>query len=346
MYALQTNIYLTENCTRFCSTCFYNHSEFAMSSKTAIDISNWVTGQYKMEDVREHRVHLLGGEPLLNFDTVLILLDAIEDGKPEFTKEPVEGGYVLFTNGDLLNDSILRELKSRGVKILLNPTNLNLVEIERRIHRIKSICGGCSLAVVADDINLPRLDILANLAVKNHCHIRINRLYDGGRLNGYVEHFKKKMIQVFNILLESDWVMWPNFIMESTYPLWEGEKNPNACGRWFLAIDPNGDIRTCNADLSTKVGSVYTIKSVRDIKFSHRWTAKNLPECQGCEWITWCQGGCPFSRKLAYGTYNKKTPFCFAFKELFPKLFQLKNKWKEKNDESESDKFSHNKRII
>ena len=113
--------------------------------------------------------------------------------------------------------------------------------------------------------------------------------------------------------------------MESTTPTWDGEKNPNFCGKCFVAINHNGKIRSCNGDMSTEIGDIET--PFKELCFSHRWSAKNLSECNGCEWIIWCQGGCPLTRKLAYGTYEYRSPFCSAFKELFPRLMKLKERW-------------------
>jgi radical SAM protein with 4Fe4S-binding SPASM domain len=209
---------------------------------------------------------------------------------------------------------------------MLNPTYESLEEVERRIKFIKETCGGCHLAIVLNEINLFRLEDLTKLAIKYHSQMRINRLYNGGNIPGYVEEYKNQMSKMFDLLLEAEWAMWPNWIMESTYPTWDGPKNPYSCGKWFAVIDVDGTIRSCNPDYSTVIGHISTSRW-DDLKFPQRWSAKNLPECQGCKWVLWCQGGCPYTRKLTWGTYDRKTPFCSAFKELFPKLEMLKNKW-------------------
>jgi radical SAM protein with 4Fe4S-binding SPASM domain len=136
------------------------------------------------------------------------------------------------------------------------------------------------------------------------------------------------MHKVFDSLLKAEVPMWPNWIMESTYPTWEGPKNPYSCGRWLIVVDTDGGLRSCNPDSETVVGHIDTIQNWKEIKPPQRWSAKNLEECQGCQWVTICQGGCPYSRKLTYGTYNQKTPFCSAFKTLFPRLLELNEKWK------------------
>ena len=211
--------------------------------------------------------------------------------------------------------------------VLLNPCDDGIEKIEKKISQIKSICGGCNLAIALDPFNLSRLENLTALALKHSCHLRTNRLYDGGSIPGYIEKYESSMRRMFELLLDAEKPVWPNWIMESTYPTWVGPKNPYSCGRWFAAIDPDGTIRSCNPDKATVIGSISDFPLWENLRFHQRWSAKNLPECEGCDWVVWCQGGCPYTRKLTWGTYGRKTPFCQAFKNLFPLLMQLKERW-------------------
>jgi radical SAM protein with 4Fe4S-binding SPASM domain len=298
-----------------------------MTPETVDKASHWLIDLFTREKIKEFKIHFIGGEPMISFNSIIQTIDTITPLLPEGTKPNAESGWLTFTNGDLLTIYKLEELRKRHVRVSLNPTYDSLEGVEKKIKLIKSICSGTSLAIALDWKNLKRLPDLTRLAIKYHCHMRINRLYHGGSLPGYVSGYKRQMKEMFELLLQSNWIMWPNFIMESFYPTWKGEKNPYSCGKWFFTIEPDGSIRSCNADLETVAGHIDTCKSLSDIKFHQRWSAKNLPECQGCEWITWCQGGCPFTRKITYGTYNQKSPFCEAFKELFPMLMELTKRW-------------------
>ena len=321
MDALHINIYLTGQCQHHCNYCYYPRRD-AMSSEIGQKLLTWIHDLCAAEQVKLFKAHFLGGEPLENWPVLLQLLDGLVD----LPAHP-DGKFVLFTNGDLLTVEKLKELRARHVKIMLNPTTDSLAVVDNKMTMIKSHCGGVSLAVVADTVNLPRLVDLTKLAIKYHGHIRINRLYHGGTIPGYVDAFQNQMSLVLDTILEAERPMWPNFIMESTYPLWNSPKNCYSCGRWLLVIDPDGTIRSCNADMDTIIGHIDTHKRASDFKFMQRWSAKQLPECQDCQWVGWCQGGCPFTRKLAYGTYLQRTPFCRAFKELFPKLKLIRDRW-------------------
>ena len=331
LFALQTNLYITNLCNRQCENCYYPHNDSPMTYQMANEIAAWIATMCIDENVKEYHAHFLGGEPLLNQGVMSFLIDKLETYLPNYTEGSYYGKYVVFTNGDFLSPHNLEKLKGQKAMIMLNPTSDSLQVVEEKMNLIKAFLGGVSLAVVADETNLRRLPDLAKLAVGHRGHIRINRLYHGGTMPGYVEEYRKQMHRVFDILLAAKKPMWPNFIMESSYVTWDSPKNPNACGRWFLAFDPDGSIRSCNADMDTKMGHIRTHHSMKDFIFTHRWSAKNLPECQDCPYITHCQGGCPYTRKLAYGTYDKRTPFCKAFKELFPRLYELKERWVEYN---------------
>lgn len=303
-----------------------------MSPSLAIKVGKWIAELCRLDEVKVTRLHFLGGEPTLSIDRVFAVLDTFETHKPSYTSPAgTKGneGYVLFTNGDFLvtSTAMMNWLKERNVMIKMNPTTESLVTVERRIQDIKKVFGGAGLAVVLDDLNIERLPELTELAVKYKVHMRINRLYEGGIVLGYVDRYKQQMHKMFDILLASDWVMWPNFLVESTYVTWKGSKNPYPCGKCLVVIAANGSIRSCNADQDTTMGHIDTHTRLSDFGFKCRWSAKYLSECQGCKWITWCQGGCPYTRKITYGHYDKRTIFCEAFKELFPRLFELKDRW-------------------
>jgi|GEM_PF-2201724 len=330
MDALQINLYVSDWCDKGCPDCYYPKGLGFMDPEMAGAVVLWICNLLEAEQVKALKVHFLGGEPLTKAGMILKIVDEINLHRPPITRPHPDGEFVIFTNGDRLNPLLLDDLKQRKIRIMVNPCHDRLEKIESKIILIKSYMKGCSLAIALDDYNLDRLPWLTRLAVKHRCHVRTNRLYHGGNIPGYVEKYQNKMKEMFNLLLDSEWAIWPNFIMESTYPTWAGPKNPNSCGRWLLVIDPDGSIRSCNADLDTKIGSIYTHRRMEDFKFSHRWSAKNLSECQGCEWATWCQGGCPFTRKLTWNTYDRKSPFCEAFKKLFPDLIKIKRKWESK----------------
>ena len=324
MKALMLFIYVTNRCERHCDQCYCNKSDFDMSPEVCDKIARWISTLCQTEKVELLKTVFLGGEPLNSINVVFKIVDTVQ---LPYTKPHPDGMWLLFTNGDKLSDDVLYGMKHRKIFLALNPTYDSIYQVEKKMMHIAGVFRGGTLTIALNNMNMQRVPELAELALKYNFTLRINRLYDGGNDLLYIEQYRSQMHKVFDILLSAEKPMWPNWLMESTYPTWKGPKNPYSCGRWLLVIDPDGTIRSCNPDMSTVIGHIDTHNQMSDFVFPQRWSAKNLPECQNCEWITLCQGGCPYSRKLTFGTYNHKTPFCSVFKELFPRLLELTRKW-------------------
>jgi radical SAM protein with 4Fe4S-binding SPASM domain len=306
-----------------------------MDEPTAIRLVNWIVQTCWDQRVQNINFGFLGGEPLGNIDMVFKLHDLTKQLRPPFTGDYADAGSTLYTNGDLLTQDLFKQLKGRRILLRLNPTYDEIDQVEDKVMAIKANLGGCCLAVALDEMNLERLPRLAELVIKHKIQIRTNRLYDGGIIHGYVDEYQKQMAKMFDVFIESGIPVYPDWIMESTLPLWPGPKNPALCGKYFIAVNANGAIRSCNADPDTIIGHIDTHRW-EDLRFLQRWSAKNLPECHGCEWELWCQGGCPYTRKLTYGVYGRRSPFCSAFKTLFPKLMEMKKRWLRYYETSET----------
>ncbi len=297
-----------------------------MTLQMANDVGSWLASLYKKEEAKSYRISFLGGEPSINLDAVCTITDKLD----LMYQNPIRKDYLLFTNGDFLTLPALYRIKRRKLRVMFNPTMAPLDEIERKITMFKKYLGGCWMSIVLDECNIERIEEIVKLALKYHCHTRISRLYNGGIDLDYVQKYKEVMHKVFDLLLDSDWVMHYNQLIDSFY-LGAKNKNPYSCGKFYMTIDPDGSIRSCSGDYSTKIGHITTHHKLSDLRFIQRWTAKDAPECQECEYVSFCQAGCPLVKKLAYGTYQGKSPFCGALKELLPRLIQLKNKWEEQH---------------
>jgi radical SAM protein with 4Fe4S-binding SPASM domain len=336
---------MTYGCNRNCEGCYTNlqaDRNLKMSIKTADDVAKWLVNLAKVEEAELFSFPILGGEPLMNADVLFHLIATLQRDLPKHLKnvrartgasgvnvKNEDRLFILFTNGDYLTEENLRRIEAHRLLAYINPTDDNLISVEEKVKKLKAVCGHCNLAITLNKKNMPRLPELVDIAIRNGGVTRISRMYDGGRDPNYVKEYGRQMHKVFDMLLAAPVPMHPNWIVESTWVTWDKPSNPNGCGKWSIHMGPDGVIRSCNADYSTKIGSIYTHSRLSDFKFTHRWSAKNLPECQGCEFITFCQGGCPYSRKLTYGTYDKRTPFCEELKTLYPRVLELAKKWKE-----------------
>lgn len=331
MHALHLNIYVTDFCNRKCSYCYNPMSESSlktMTSKTAIDVGNWIGKVSEKENIQNFRAHFLGGEPFLNLPAIYNIVDTID--KKYNVPPAAEGKYIIFTNGDFLTESNLQEIKKRRILIYLHCVNdLSLLELERRIALVKYICGGCSLSIVIDDSPIERFVEIIKLAIKHKCHPRMNALYEveENQVKDYTEIYRTKISTALNMLIDSNWAVYPNFLQSEQFVTWDKIGiNPHFCGKCFYVIDAVGGIRSCTLK-NTDMGNIYENTDLGTLHFHQRHSAKYIKECQDCQYITWCQGGCPMRRKIASGSYNNKIYLCDVYKELFSKVFILRDRW-------------------
>lgn len=331
MYALHLNVYVTDDCNRQCVYCYNPKEETnkdSMTKATALKVANWVGNYCYSENVQNFRCHFLGGEPFLNLPVVFDLIDNIEDNYKITGAD--EGKYVIFTNGDFLNSTVLREIKRRRIFVYLHCMNeLAVSELERRILLVKYFCGGCSLSIVIDDSPIDKFIDIVKLAIKYKCHLRMNALYEVGPdyVNEYSKIYKEKVSTALDLLIQSGWAIYPNFLQSELFITWDKIGiNPHFCGKCFYVINTRGELRSCTIK-NTYMGTVDD--NYKELVFYQRHTAKNIEECKNCEWVTWCQGGCPVRRKIATGSFNNKIYLCDTYKELFPKMFVLRDRWLE-----------------
>jgi len=242
----------------------------------------------------------------------------------------------------LITTEVLKELKSRGIRIALNPSYDSLQDVENKILKIKEVCKGCALFVCLNDANLSRATEIAKLAVKHNCFIRINRMYQGSNNSEYIEEYGRKASEMLDVLLAFPKPAWPNWVIDSVFPLrLNGNKNSYSCGKGLFVVDWDGMLRSCNPDYDSTIGSIRTHLHLKDFIFPQKWNAEDLSECKECSWLNLCQGGCPYTRKIAYGIYGRKTPFCEVHKKIWPKLLELTEKWKNSHREL-YEKFTYN----
>ena len=161
-------IYINSNCERFCPNCYYEQNKFEpMSVRLAERVGIWITDMLRDRNTPFFKVTFIGGEPTLNFEAMMTIINTVVERKPVQAELAPRSGFHIFTNGDYFTTDMLNTLKKYHVYILLNPTYDSLEGIENKMKFITETRQGCSLAVALDDQNLERLPELAKLCLKS-----------------------------------------------------------------------------------------------------------------------------------------------------------------------------------
>jgi len=124
--------------------------------------------------------------------------------------------------------------------------------------------------------------------------------------------------------------------------------NPNMCtfGKRcgeYLVVEHNGDVYPCDFFVEDrwKLGNVRE-KKLADF-FAHplmksfaRAKSQRPAECEKCEWLEWCYGGCLKDRLPYRASGTGKTWFCKAYRELFSSTCPDMEKWVKEYREKEA----------
>lgn len=111
---------LAQDCNMKCRYCFGGSGQFGsagMMSKEMAEnyFKNFIKNQGKSD---LQKVKFLGGEPLLNFDTMKHILDLWERLRHQYTEKRVSFSFT--TNGTLFTPEIVQYLKDKGVGVTIS----------------------------------------------------------------------------------------------------------------------------------------------------------------------------------------------------------------------------------
>lgn len=97
----------------------------------------------------------------------------------------------------------------------------------------------------------------------------------------------------------------------------------------YLAVDPSGELYTCNRFAGNKefsVGHLSKVRSWDDIVRSQgwqkliRWEEAIEKECSNCLFESICHGGCPYNAFATVGRDSVRDPYCQAYKTLYRQI--------------------------
>lgn len=115
---ISATLCLTHNCNLSCPYCFVKQKPERMSLETAKKAVEWIRSNYALkylyqQENRDMTIYFFGGEPLLEFDTVIAPLLEEYGDIPHLH-------FSITTNGTLLTEKILQLFAKYNVSIMLS----------------------------------------------------------------------------------------------------------------------------------------------------------------------------------------------------------------------------------
>jgi len=348
---------LAESCNLSCSYCFENiHPETSqgcdspskiMSEEIGLKSINFYEKMLSLYPSIEEEKDIIfyGGEPLLNYKVLLFTLREIRKRKESSTKLWNNVNISIVTNGTLLTRNMAKELKDLGLSIGIsvdgpkevtdeNRFNHNkksvFVDIMKSIDICKSENIDFSLSVTLSEKSVNSYgSVIKFIKDVNPSSIGFNLLLTNKNFSvydGYNEDAADFLIKAFKEFRKDG--LYEDRMMRKVNAFVKSEVYPFDCGATGgnqLVFSPTGRIGICHGYLN---GKKFFPTNVDDIDFLPNsnsvflnWAKRsplNMDQCQECESLGICGGGCPMNADKNHGSiWELDDRFCVHAKKTF-----------------------------
>ena len=337
-------LHITNACNLRCDYCYLDKSRDDMSEtvgRAAIDalIRSATRGGFK-----RIRVKFAGGEPSLKLPLVYAL-QAYANRAAQAAG--LESDSVLLTNGVMLSQATLADLKSRGIRITVSLDGIgewqdlqrrhpngrgSFTEVNRTLDKLASY--GCRpfVSITVTGRNARGLPDLAGFLLDRGLPFNFNLFRDNDhpRADDLAPGDDRVVEALEQALSVIESRLPPYSLLGSLLDRCALDRlHERTCGvgESYLVFDPYGGVAKCHMTIDDPVTDVFSDDPLADIKKDSRGLqnpdADTKDGCSHCDWKYWCAGGCPFVTYRATGRYDTRSPYCRIYKAIIPQVLRL-----------------------
>ncbi|MBW2260793.1 MAG: radical SAM protein [Deltaproteobacteria bacterium] len=304
---------LTPRCNNDCTYCYnvWKQCDYPTGELSGPDFVDLL--DRLVEETEPEGITLSGGEPLLHPDVC--------DIASFLARRNIRTGIA--TNGILLDETMTRKLVDSGVgyfEISLVSTDDGsygrltrddrLGEVRRAILNVKKLRARLTVSFVATRLNMSDVEDVIELCFAFSVDaIALNRFVPGGRGLEHRSSLQLTDEELRTVLRRADGKSREHGIpVNVTIPvepcIIDHEQYPGlnfgtcVCGTGKWVVDPVGNLRTCEQNpeilgslLDSGFGELSALEGADAFRRDHL-----KPECNGCDLLHSCGGGCRFTR--------------------------------------------------
>lgn len=313
---------LTYRCNHRCVFCSCPWEAGSVEKLGELNIDQWISILHALRKRGVNTVSLTGGEPTLK-EGFLDIIDAARGLKMQ---------TCMITNGRNMYNDLLRELKSKQVRLSISVPGIDTFEDQTGYDGVEHVM---SLFRVARDIgmdvtaniavtklNLPELyETIAYSLVNGAQYVLLNRFLPGGR-GLQNEEYLLDSEEINTMLDTAEEVLQKagrkgHVGTELPYCIVRNPKRYKQlsisyqCGaaKSFFAIDPSGYVKVCNHS-EVRLRHVSEIDMLEDDPYWSAFTNRDyIPtNCDGCKDVRRCDGGCREAAHIYRGNIASLDP--------------------------------------
>jgi len=320
---LMFGIIPTYQCNMACVYCYQGKNDIpkeTMNSQTLDATCKFIKKRLRDENMDEVILHFYGGEPLLEFKKITLILRELRDSIIS---------TLITTNGTLITKEIVNELKNYPTVLEVTVAGPEHIHNKKRPFKngqgtYRRIIQGISLAMESGITICLRIDVDEE-----------NKLYFDELLTDLTKHGFQEYIPLsfraiapiacaksypFCIKNKMELVsLYKKAIDKGFRVIPEGPNTPYTfCQQQtssFMMIDPVGDVYCCEGIFGHKDQRAGTIDNEGNLRIYYPyydWLARDplkIDKCRDCKALPICCGGCAFIAYLENGTCH--APACF-----------------------------------
>lgn len=336
----------TYKCNLSCPYCYEGRGEAYdksmdgnMSDKTIQAIKNHVIS----ERVKNLKLMLFGGEPLLNQDIGLKVLDELLIWSKS---EGIHFDGAMVTNGTLVTPAVVEKFSPYISTVQLTLDGPSRYHDRKRIYR-NGRGTYDEILYALRSFRKAGISVALRIQVSAENSSCIDELLKELKCAGVLDD-PGVMLNISPLRKYTELCSSYGNFLEGGEPdvltkLWKYDKNqkPKA---WILPclvytglyiIDPYGDVYKCISTPGQKKDVVGTVNNgILEYSYNfYDFMTRNpveMPECANCVYLPMCGGGCPSMARMKTGTYH--APHCGSAKELLNRkiLDYIERKYPEK----------------
>lgn len=355
---------LTDDCNFACRYCYIKrnfplgHHPILMTTdvaKDGIDLYARALATNLIQEKYSKRIIFYGGEPLLNFPTMVFAINYIETLKQE-GRLPRDVRLSLITNGSLITPKIAKILAEHHISVSVSVDGGKEIHNQERIFpsgkgtfnatiqgfkllKKFGVNPGISCTItdsgvyyIEDTLNflIDKLGVHSigfNILRKNHT----SKFADS---ENYIQKVSHALINAFKIARKKG--VYEDRMMRKVRTFIKRVPCLNDCAGCGseIAVAPDGKVGVCHGAVGLKD---YYITNTSELNIhTHpywtEWRSRspfNMPECIDCVALGICGGGCPYEAYLREGSIwaveklfciHAKTTLEFLIRDLYEKL--------------------------
>jgi len=286
-----------------------------------------------------------GGEPLLHFD---LLQKLHRYAQQQADKHNIELDGVVLSNGTLLTKTIISELKTQKLRLMISLDGIgNWHDIQRPYAggrgSFEDVVAGIELAlsngviphisVTISGRNAAGLPEVVAWILERELPFSID-FYRQNDFSVSHEDLKLDEEKIITGMRAAFKVIEQNLPKHSLLASLTDRANlaiPHertcAAGRDYLVFNQHGGVAKCHMKMTEPLTDLHVEDPLAVIR-EDKMGLQNLPVnekegCRDCQWKHWCTGGCPLETYRATGRYDVKSPNCNIYKVIFPEVLRL-----------------------